>query len=55
MICLNTGEPQDEKLQKEWRKAFSLLLHPFAPHMAEECWEKLKVKKEPIFKAYFAT
>lgn len=42
MICLNMGEPRDEAEQKEWREAFLTLLHPFAPHLAEECWEKLR-------------
>lgn len=34
---------------------FIRLLHPFAPHMAEECWEKIAPKREEILKVYFAT
>ncbi len=41
MILLNTGEPQDPEKNREWKRSFIQLLHPFAPHMAEECWEVL--------------
>jgi len=55
MILLNVGEPKDTILQREWRQAFVRLLHPFAPHMTEEIWEKLAPEKEKILKVYFAT
>jgi leucyl-tRNA synthetase len=41
MILINEGIPQDEEFKKEWKDAFVILLHPFAPHMAEELWQNL--------------
>lgn len=38
MILLNEGLPQDREFQEEWKEKFAILLHPFAPHMAEELW-----------------
>ena len=63
MICLNTWEPRDEALRQEWRTTFIQLLHPFAPHMAEECWEKINTPLisfvergwERVSKIYLAT
>lgn len=55
MILLNTGEPQDAAKNLEWKKAFVQLLHPFAPHMAEESWEILEQTEECYEKIYFAT
>lgn len=55
MICMNTWEPTDADKKQEWRSMFIRLLHPFAPHMAEECWEKIAPKREEILKVYFAT
>ncbi len=40
MICVNTGLPQDATKQSEWKQSFLKILHPFAPHMTEELWEK---------------
>ena len=40
MICINTGVPQDAQLLSDWKRDFLKILHPFAPHMAEELWEK---------------
>ena len=37
-ILLNDGVPTDEEFATEWKEKFSILLHPFAPHMAEELW-----------------
>lgn len=37
-ILLNEGLPKDNEFQKEWKEKFTILLHPFAPHMAEELW-----------------
>lgn len=55
MILLNTGEPQDPEKNLQWKKAFIQLLHPFAPHMAEECWELVSPKTQSYEKIYFAT
>lgn len=41
MILLNEGLPTDPEFQKEWKESFAILLHPFAPHMAEELWSLL--------------
>lgn len=38
MILLNEGIPADTEFATEWREKFAILLHPFAPHMAEELW-----------------
>lgn len=38
MILLGAGVPSDEELALEWKQNFSIMLHPFAPHMAEELW-----------------
>lgn len=37
-ILLNEGLPQDAEFAHEWKESFAILLHPFAPHMAEELW-----------------
>jgi leucyl-tRNA synthetase len=59
MILLNTGEPIDADKNLEWKRAFVQLLHPFAPHMAEECWEVINTnsdsKESGLQKIYFAT
>ena len=55
MICLNTGLPKDAAKMQEWKLKYTQLLHPFAPHMAEEIWEKISMKKNPVLRAYFAT
>lgn len=41
MILVNNGLPQDKELQREWRSMFVRMLHPFAPHLAEELWERI--------------
>ncbi len=38
MILLNEGIPTDPEFALEWKERFTILLHPFAPHMAEELW-----------------
>ena len=48
MILSNEGLPKDEEFQKEWKEVFTLLLHPFVPHLAEELWEILG-KQEKLF------
>ncbi len=55
MICMNTGEPTDTEKKTQWRSMFIRLLHPFAPHMAEECWEKIASPTQQYDKIYFAT
>ncbi len=41
MILVNNGLPKDVKLQREWRSVFVRILNPFAPHLAEELWERM--------------
>ena len=48
MILVNNWIPKDDKLKIEWKNIFAKLLHPFAPHIAEEFWEKLW-EKDSIF------
>jgi leucyl-tRNA synthetase len=55
MICLNTGLPKNAPDMQEWKIKYIQLLHPFAPHMAEEIWEAISEKKKPLLKVYFAT
>ena len=50
MILLNEGIPKDAEFATEWSEKVAILLHPFAPHMAEELWEKLR-KKESVYNA----
>ena len=33
--------PADAEFALEWKSAFACLLHPFAPHIAEELWSLL--------------
>ena len=50
MILVNNGLPTEIELQREWRSAFCRMLHPFAPHLAEELWERMhKNTVESIF------
>ena len=41
MILVNNWLPKNDKLQEEWKSIFVRILHPFAPHLAEELWERL--------------
>ena len=41
MILVNNGLPTDASLQTEWKDTFTRVLHPFAPHLAEEFWSIL--------------
>jgi len=50
MILLNEGLPKDPENALEWKEAFAILLHPFAPHLAEELWSMLG-KTTSIFEA----
>src|SRR5688572_18135705 len=38
-VMVNEGMPSDTDQSFEWKSTLARLLHPFAPHMAEECWE----------------
>jgi leucyl-tRNA synthetase len=50
MILVNNWLPKDSKLQSEWKNIFIRILHPFAPHLAEELWERIW-KTESVFKS----
>jgi leucyl-tRNA synthetase len=50
MILINNGLPKSESLQAEWKQVFVKLLHPFAPHLAEELNERIG-NTESVFKS----
>lgn len=50
MELVNEGLPTDEEMQAEWKEKFAIILHPFAPHIAEELWEILG-KNSSIYEA----
>ena len=64
MILLNEWEPKDENLKNLWQNWYVRLLHPFAPHLAEEIWHYIKwwealelefeVNEEKFKSVYFA-
>lgn len=41
MILVNNWLPQEESLQKTFKEYLAIMLNPFAPHLAEELWERL--------------
>ncbi len=45
MILVNNWLPNDKELQREFRKNFLIILNPFAPHLAEELWERMNKEK----------
>jgi len=45
MILLNEGIPTDAEFASEWKEKFAILLHPFAPHMAEELYQLTESRK----------
>lgn len=50
MELVNEWLPTDEEFIKEWKEKFAIILHPFAPHIAEELWQILG-KNSSIFEA----
>lgn len=52
IILLNEGVPSDEEFRKEWKEKFAVLLHPFAPHLAEELWSMLGNKESVYFASW---
>ncbi len=49
MILVNNWLPKADDLQNEWKHSFVKLLHPFAPHLAEELWERIWEKESVFF------
>lgn len=50
-ILLNEGIPEDAEFAHEWKESFAIMLHPFAPHMAEELYISLSKNTESIYMA----
>ena len=50
MILVNNWLPKETANQEEWKNMFIRILHPFAPHLAEELWERIW-KTESVFKS----
>ncbi|MBW7954335.1 leucine--tRNA ligase [Candidatus Gracilibacteria bacterium] len=50
IILVNYGTPKDEDKKNLWLKNLLIILHPFAPHLAEELYKKLG-NKESIYLA----
>lgn len=40
-ILLNEGVPNDPEFRSEWKESVAIMLHPFAPHLAEELYALL--------------
>ena len=56
MILVNNGLPKNKELQREWRERFVVILNPFAPHLAEELWERMnKESVESVSKQAWPT
>ena len=52
MILVNNWLPKDEAKKTEWKNIFVRILHPFAPHLAEELWERIWEKKSVFFSTW---
>ena len=52
MILVNNWLPKDEVKKTEWKNIFVRILHPFAPHLAEELWERIWEKKSVFFSTW---
>ncbi len=50
MILVNNWLPKNKNLKADWKSIFIRLLHPFAPHLAEELWER-NWEKDSVFKS----
>lgn len=51
-ILLNEGIPTDAEFALEWSDKFITMLHPFAPHMAEELYHlQMPNKSESVYNA----
>ena len=48
MILVNNWLPKDTELQTKWKNIFIRILHPFAPHLSEELWERIW-EKDSVF------
>ncbi len=51
MILLNEGIPTDAEFAAEWSDRLAIILHPFAPHMAEELYASLQKESMSIYNA----
>jgi leucyl-tRNA synthetase len=51
MILLNEWVPTDIEFAKEWKEKFTILLHPFAPHMAEELYQWTMSEQWTVYEA----
>ena len=49
MILVNNWLPKNPDLQKTWKQTFVVLLHPFAPHLAEELGQRVFWDSESVF------
>ncbi len=45
IVLVNNWLPKDIKNQYIWRENFCKILHPFAPHLREELWERMNKKE----------
>jgi leucyl-tRNA synthetase len=48
MILVNNWLPKNTELQTKWKNIFIRILHPFAPHLSEELWERIW-EKDSVF------
>lgn len=52
MILVNNWLPKNENLRLEFKKTLLIILSPFAPHIAEELWERLWEKKSIFYASW---
>ena len=53
MILVNNWLPKEQNAKKEWKSSFVRILHPFAPHLAEELWERISKENNSEFNSVF--
>lgn len=53
MILVNNWLPKEQNAKKEWKSSFVRILHPFAPHLAEELWERISKENNSEFSSVF--